>query len=802
MQFRCWQPVLASVRHALLAAWRLVLSNSLLRELEQLEEAGGCGGGPQGIEGPGAAGAAARLAGAEPGSAGDGGGAPHPDAPHIPEQQQQQQQADGSSFQEWLRSQQAEAGFAPIASGRGHGSGRQNIAAAASGGMAAKNNNDLPEDAPAAGSGGRHRGSGRGRQLSGAKHTLASRLVRYNAATAQPAIGAAAAAPPEQSGLEPAAAAVVACLSGAGREEAEPSKQSFSDRRHVPMQEASHCGQLGQQQLSCAQHANASGTCRVLASLLPQQERRQQQLWGGEEDEQQQQPPWQWCREEEVAEQWRPRRRRQRHESWHMAHQAEEWQPASDSPARQAQQPPAVLFSLAAAARGQQQGTCQMPAAAAAQHQPLGSGEQVLGFTNINTLPSHHQQKRVRWQEDEEEHKERWKMAEWLEADVGGSGSPSLHAGEDSLQRVQPRRRLDLEAGQPHRQQLGVNGGWALGSFQGEVCEPQQGQAVRGRRHYEARGRLTEEEQALLQGVATAMPMQPRQHRRVQSAPPHARRIRRAVHAKPAALAAGGRMASTASNPAGPARPFAPEGTFTQPVAAIGLLPSPNEQKPTGQAQESKPASNAGRRAGQAEQHSTQLHANPSAPMREAISTSPACLPAQGAQPSANPAQEQAQDGQPSVPTGRAPVPDFLQPDAGLAALMPTWRQAAHRPAALARKARGGASMAARQPSDEFAAAAGPAGNSAHGAILSLEALAAAAFVQLVPSSLSREQLVTARVLRQVDRKFVPLVCSSSSSSSCANDRGRGGGGEGSGRGGEETLLALVDQHAAGACRI
>ncbi|KAL4436600.1 hypothetical protein ABPG75_003739 [Micractinium tetrahymenae] len=115
VHLRSWEPLLGCVRHALLAAWRLALSNSLLRELERLE--GGEAGGT-----------------AEAGAAAG---------------KQQQQQATEA------------------AAGAGNG-GRRGVS------------------------------GGSGRQRTGAKHSLASRLVRYNAVTAWPQAAAADAAVPGQ----------------------------------------------------------------------------------------------------------------------------------------------------------------------------------------------------------------------------------------------------------------------------------------------------------------------------------------------------------------------------------------------------------------------------------------------------------------------------------------------------------------------------------------------------------------------------------------------------------------------------
>jgi DNA mismatch repair protein MLH3 len=64
------------------------------------------------------------------------------------------------------------------------------------------------------------------------------------------------------------------------------------------------------------------------------------------------------------------------------------------------------------------------------------------------------------------------------------------------------------------------------------------------------------------------------------------------------------------------------------------------------------------------------------------------------------------------------------------------------------------------------------AGSSAPAPVLTLATVEAQSFCRLRPAALAREQLLAAQPMRQVDAKFIPVVC--------------GGG-----------ILALVDQHAA-----
>ena len=114
-----------------------------------------------------------------------------------------------------------------------------------------------------------------------------------------------------------------------------------------------------------------------------------------------------------------------------------------------------------------------------------------------------------------------------------------------------------------------------------------------------------------------------------------------------------------------------------------------------------------------------------------------------------------AQPPAPAPPAEPQPVPDFLQPAAGglEELLAPAWqRPLGSRPAA---------------------AAVGPGSSNGGGSgILALETLSAAALRTLKPAAPQRQHLQSARVLAQIDRKFVAAV---------------------SGR-----LLLLVDQHAAG----
>lgn len=110
---------------------------------------------------------------------------------------------------------------------------------------------------------------------------------------------------------------------------------------------------------------------------------------------------------------------------------------------------------------------------------------------------------------------------------------------------------------------------------------------------------------------------------------------------------------------------------------------------------------------------------------------------------------------QPALPRAEPePVPDFLQPaDGGVDQLLaPVWRRpAGSRPAAPA---------------------GFNSGSSGSGGVLALETLSAAALGALKPSVPRRQHLEAARVLAQIDRKFVAAVSGS--------------------------LLLLVDQHAAG----
>lgn len=149
VQFRSWEPLLAAVQHSLLAAWRLTLSNSLLKQLEQLE-----GG---------------RAAG---GAAAEGA------APAVPAAgtTQPSHQPGSTLHQDWLQDRQGQDSFNAF----------QARAAAAVAARAAATAAAERAAGPPSGSSGRQRGWSGSQKLSGAKHTLASRLVRYNCATALP----------------------------------------------------------------------------------------------------------------------------------------------------------------------------------------------------------------------------------------------------------------------------------------------------------------------------------------------------------------------------------------------------------------------------------------------------------------------------------------------------------------------------------------------------------------------------------------------------------------------------------------
>ena len=240
VEFRDLHALLAAVRRALLDAWRLVLSDSLLKQLEHLERQEG-----------GDAAAGARLAAGAGGSAEQG-----------PQPQQQKQQL-GSSFQQWLLQQQAELALAGLplpASSGGRVSGHQQ-AGPLSGPAAAS--------APAAaGSGCRQRAGGSGWQLAGAKHKLASRLVRYNGATAvalaEPfaaAEGVPTGRPLVNSGSGNLAIASAASDGAAGSKRMRAGERTFATQKEQPQQLQEQAWQA------------STGACgaQVLARLHPLQ---------------------------------------------------------------------------------------------------------------------------------------------------------------------------------------------------------------------------------------------------------------------------------------------------------------------------------------------------------------------------------------------------------------------------------------------------------------------------------------------------------------------------------------------------
>lgn len=711
VQFRSWEPLLAAVQHSLLAAWRQALSNSLLKQLEQLE---GGGGAAAAAEGPAAAAApAAGVAGAAPGR---------------------------MSLQDWLQGQSGQESYDAIQA--------QTAAAAAE---AAAATAAAAETAAGRSSGsGRQRGWSGGQKLSGAKHTLASRLVRYNGATALP-FGA--------GGGSAAGASCGLLSSGQPQWESQVSRQNWEGSGAQPG-ESDMYNQQQQQTQQTQQRAWRQQLSQRPPGVLGQAERAPLQHQEQQQQEMLQTP---------AAALWQAEEPADAFSCQVLASRV----PPSKQPRREPSLQPLQPLSLKQILSGepawylertvaeQQAAMAWGPASWHAQLGSAGEGQATMGS------------------DDEQPDPEPEQLLAQLPLQMGGCGACELVEQADWWQQEQQRPaldRMDVEEQwgceqqpeqEPHSWQqrwdtMGSSGSPCLRLGSSEEVEalisswarPRAGKgpampdawAAEGdalpleQPAHSRRSRLTDEEQALLQRVAySSLPSRTRQ--RPQSAPPHHRpRQRIEVVRRPQRMLPLAQLARRQA--AAPNRPQPAAAQVAAVVAAKPPAPVPAAEQQQGHSQGTAIRQYGGSAEGAAAQgsgHSLLDKKGPAASLGgTAMQLSAAVLP------------------QPSVagPTAaQQAVPDFLRPDAGLDELLATWRRRA----------------AAAQPGPAGAATAG-SGNPE--GILTLDALSAAAFARLKPPTLSREQLAGAWALQQVDRKFVPIVCGS--------------------------LLALVDQHAAG----
>eukprot|EP00887_Chlorella_sp_A99_P007462 scaffold2.g7462.t1 len=290
--------------------------------------------------------------------------------------------------------------------------------------------------------------------------------------------------------------------------------------------------------------------------------------------------------------------------------------------------------------------------------------------------------------------------AQLMEAVPAGAAAAGVAADLGQREELQRLLRfsdgssMDLELGEA---ELFGEGPWGEAAGQTPLpCQLQQ-------QEQEQQQQLSLEERLLLEQAAKRQRAGARQRSRPQSAPPHARQCKRAVHTNP--------LGSLQAAGPGAAAREGMRGIDT--ISGLGW----RQQKLAEQAPRDK-----GRRSGLV-RRGLQQDTSPLVSLPRTVS---AAAP-RAASPAPMPAP--------------AP-PAFLQPDAGLDTLLCSWRN----------------------PVMVSPAAAGEA-------VLSLEEVAHACFARLVPTALSQEELQAAVALRQVDRKFVPVVCGS--------------------------LLAIVDQHAA-----
>lgn len=763
--FRSWEPVLGCVRHALLAAWRLALSNSLLRELEILDGAEGAAQGT--ADSRAAAGQAAPVSGT---------GQPAQQMP-MPTQAPQ-----ATCFHEWLHGLHADGDADPDLSLSQQHSRQLRLAH----GQQLQEHLDA-EAAAGSGSGGQVAASGgsggSSRQRAGAKHSLASRLVRYGAAAAQPgtlANPAAQLSAPEKAPADTGAAAVrCSQAKELERQHAACPWPGYSTALVQSSKQVLQPSSLWQQeQVQPDLKATAAGCGRslVLASLLPPGE-PSENFW--ELDERHQLPE-------------------------HSRQCGSPWQPG-------------LLPEQAAIAHGGQ---------AFLLSQRLGSEDEVNRLIDSWAFASqqrqqqerHQQQQQRRWCEEEPS----WgQMA--APQTVGRAGLPLSSVCQPRASQEAPfTRQQQLQGSSPvsvAKQPSADAPADSCSLFNDPAGSAAVAAPVQQRSHsqhaerqteacvQQARSRqlfpcpqqlvrpslgqtaaVTKEEQTLLQSLLAAS--QPLAAARPHSAPGY----QQGCH----------RMALTderhAPSLAAACKPFAAPALQKQNrLATMDSVAATECRVSDGNFASQQPLHGPGH--------------DVSAADGSAQMTSPAALQADVAV---------------TLPD---PLPSFLQPDSGfLSSVRPPWRQPRRKPgvtvaaaaaAATAMQQSSGAAehaqhdsrVAATSPCNDggsdagqvapqeqgsrngvlaasgsssahlasFSARPDPGGpaeaavrleNSSSCAILTLEALAAASFVQLAPGTLSREQLAAGRALRQVDRKFIPLQAGS--------------------------LLALVDQHAAG----
>ena len=300
--------------------------------------------------------------------------------------------------------------------------------------------------------------------------------------------------------------------------------------------------------------------------------------------------------------------------------------------------------------------------------------------------------------------------------------------------------------------------------------------------------RLTAEERALLRGVAERRPL-PSWQRRPRSAPPHARTVKRAVHAKQ------------------PARPCQPGQAARRPWQVAGGADAGSSSKPAAppaQEQQAACAPSASPAAAAASPAKPPRPAEPPAPVELEASE----LLAAPAEPAGAPAQRASAAGQPAkAEPAPADLTNFLRPHPALEALLPAWRQPLRRATAgsggwtlagsgaapdlpIRDAGAAGSALATGRPAGDGGAAAGtgamkphhkdgagngkvPAGSggalawrsggalpalpgggmlagSTPVGILTLESLAASTRMQLAPPAMSRAQLEAAQAMPQV----------------------------------------------------